>query len=98
MTSDQFKPDPNVDYVGEMLSALVRADTQKTCESVVSNIRSTVTAHNREEREAAELLEESQVLLKVAIDKVRRAWHLVMLADEYRKEAFAEVERTLGGR
>jgi len=96
MTDPAYNPD--TEYVGEMLSALLRADTTQTCESVVSNIRSLSTAHNREEREAAELLEESQVLLKVAIDKVRRAWLLMRLSDEYRREAFAEVERTLGGR
>ena len=98
MASEPTKPDPNTEYIGEMLSALIRADTKQTCESVASNIRYMTTGNNKEEREVVELLEDAQVLLKVSIDKIRRAWHLMMLADEYRAEAFAEVERTLGGR
>lgn len=102
MASEQHLP-----YVGheakiKMLAYCIldmrNAEPEVVCKDVVYHLKNGPDAYRRNETEAAVLLEDAAVLLRIGINKMREASRLIEISQEERDFAVAEYERTLGGR
>jgi len=89
---------PKIQMLDHCILDLINAEPEVVCKDVLYHLEHCEDAYRRNEREAAELLAEAQVLFHVAIRQLRDATRLLEISQEDFDHAVAEYERSFGGR